>query len=344
MHPKGRGTATNPSNRFDRLSYGPETDPDDEPSNLTKFIEVFPRTIINEVKSPDVPLDRSVNPYQGCEHGCSYCYARNSHEYWGYDAGLGFERNVLYKSNAPELLEAALSKKNYRPVPIMLSGNTDCYQPIERKFGITRRLLEVLLRFNHPVGIITKNSLIERDMDVLSQLAQRRLATVAISITTLDEELRQRLEPRTAAAHRRLKTVQRLSDAGIPVFVMMAPVIPGLNSSEVPSIAELAAAHGASGIGHQMVRLNGHLADLFSQWLSEHYPDRKEKVLSLIKQTHGGTLNENRFGTRMKGEGPVAQQVADMMRIAKAKHFKGRSIPPYDLSLFTVSRSQLRIF
>ena len=346
MKPKGRGATANPDNRFLRHTVGDAffDDPDPEEHPATKFIEVFPKSILNEVTSPDVPLELSLNPYQGCEHGCSYCYARNSHEYWGYSAGLDFERVVLYKTNAPQLLSEALRKKSHKVRPIMLSGNTDCYQPVERRFGLTRQCLVVLQQFGHPVGVITKNSLVERDIDILGEMAQRNLARVAVSITTLDESLRQRLEPRTASVQRRLNTVQRLSEAGIPVFVMMAPIIPGLNSSEVMAVAEAAAQRGALGIGHQMVRLNGQLGQIFEGWLNEHYPDRKEKVLSLVRQTHGGQLNDNRFGARMKGEGPVATQVAGMMQVAKKKFFNGRTMPEFDLAQSQVPGSQLSMF
>lgn len=306
----------------------------------------YPRTVVNRVDSPDVPLNWSINPYQGCEHGCVYCYARNSHTYWGFSAGLDFEQQIMAKPNAPELLRKYLSRKNYTPEAISLSGNTDCYQPAERKLRITRQLLEVFLEFRHPVGIITKNSLVLRDLDLLTELASMGLAGVMISITTLDEKLRGKLEPRTASVRNRLKTIETLSAHGVPVGVMAAPVIPGLTLPEIPAILKAAADAGAMSAGYTMLRLNGQVAELFEEWIREHFPLKADKVLGQTAKVHGGKLNDSRFGTRMRGEGPVADMARQLFHTAKQQYFAGRSMPPFDYSHFrqvTDSRGQFRL-
>ncbi|MGA8852886.1 MAG: PA0069 family radical SAM protein, partial [Christiangramia sp.] len=262
---KGRGAQLNVSNRFDEHSHETRDDflnycasEGDEPeNNRTTIIETFPKTIVNKVTSPDVGMDFSLNPYQGCEHGCIYCYARNSHEYWGYSAGKDFEQKILVKRNAVELLEKKLKSKSWEAKPIVLSGNTDCYQPIEKKLKITRSLLQTFLKYRHPVGMITKNALIQRDMDILKELAQENLVHVNISITSLKEETRRILEPRTASIKKRLETVEKLSAANIPVSVMMAPIIPSINSHEIMPLVKEIAERGALGVGYTIVRLNG---------------------------------------------------------------------------------------
>lgn len=333
---QGRGSQINPTNRFESLSYRTEdsyleylkqNEEDVSQSRKTQFIKVYPKTIVNKVTSPDVGMQWSINPYQGCEHGCAYCYARNSHEYWGYNAGGDFEEVILVKENAPDLLIKHLRKKSWRPQTIVLSGNTDCYQPAERQFEITRKLLEIFLEYRNPVGIITKNALLQRDLDIYEQLQKRNLVRVNISITSLDENLRRRLEPRTATAHKRLETVRKLSEIGVPVNVMIAPVIAGLNSHEVFNIARASAEAGASSIAHTMVRLNGQIGKIFMDWVQHHYPDRAEKIQHQIEETHGGTLNDSDWGRRIRGEGQIADQVKSMMSLARKKFFAGKKTP-----------------
>jgi DNA repair photolyase len=339
----GRGAQVNPHNKFLSHQYTTEDSyleylrlngEDVSQKRKTKIIDVYPKTIVNKVVSPDVGMNWSLNPYQGCEHGCAYCYARNSHEYWGYSAGSEFEENILVKRNAPEMLEKFLYKKSWKPETIVLSGNTDCYQPIERELEITRELLKVFLKFKHPVGIITKNALIQRDLDLIEQLAAQNLIAVNLSITTLNEDLRRKLEPRTASAKKRVETVKALADIGVPVNVMMAPIIPGLNSHEVLNLAGTVAEAGATSIAYTMVRLNGQIADIFKDWCQHHYPDRADKILHQIEDTHGGSLNDSNFGRRMHGDGKVAENVSAMMKLARKRFFSGRKIKPLTTSLF----------
>ncbi len=339
---KGRGAQTHIQNRFFKESYeimdeflnycALEGDAPDD--NRTQFLEVFPKTIVNVVDSPDLHMAFSMNPYQGCEHGCIYCYARNSHEYWGYDAGLDFERKILVKKNAAKLLEEKLRSKSWKAHSIMLSGNTDCYQPAEKKFGITRECLEVFLKYRHPVGIITKNSLITRDLDILEQLAKDNLVGVSLSITSLNEKTRLLLEPRTATIAKRLDTVSKLTEKGIPVNVMLAPIIPGINSHEILPLAKAAADAGAVSIAHTVVRLNGAIGEIFTDWIQKAMPDRAAKVLNQISEIHGGSLNDSRWGQRMKGEGEFATQISAQVALARRKYFTGKSYPELNTSLF----------
>lgn len=311
----------------------------------TKFIDVFPKTIINKVESPDVGSQWSMNPYQGCEHGCIYCYARNSHEYWGYNAGTDFERVILVKKQAPQLLEARLTSPFWKAAPIMLSGNTDCYQPIEAKLQITRQLLEVCWKYRHPISIITKNALVLRDLDILRKLASQNLVHVSISITSLNDELRKQLEPRTASVSRRLRTVRELNQAGIPVNVMLAPMIPGINAQEIIPLVKRIAEAGAHTAHYLVVRLNGHNGVLFSDWLQRHYPDRQRKVLNQIKALHGGKVNDTRFGLRMRGEGQWSEQLNNQFKLAKRKYLPDRPLPAYNLTAHRKGPiSQLRLF
>ena len=338
---KGRGAQKNVSNRFDALSHETRDDflnycdaeGDEASSSRTTIIETFPKSIVNKVTSPDVGMDFSLNPYQGCEHGCIYCYARNSHEYWGYSAGLDFEQKILVKRNAVELLEKKLKSKSWQAKPIVLSGNTDCYQPIEKKLKITRSLLQTFLKYRHPVGMITKNALIQRDMDILRELAQDRLIHVNISITSLDEETRRILEPRTASIKKRLETVEKLANANIPVSVMMAPIIPAINNHEIMPLVKAVAERGALGVGYTIVRLNGAIGEIFSDWIKKTLPDRAEKVLHQIENIHGGSLNDSRFGTRMKGEGAFADQVRQQFKLAKKLYLQGREKPKLNCKL-----------
>jgi DNA repair photolyase len=286
-----------------------------------------------------------MNPYQGCEHGCIYCYARNTHNYWGYSAGMEFEQKILVKKDAPRLLEEKLKQKNWEPEPIMLSGNTDCYQPAEHQFKITRAILEVLWKYRHPVGVITKNNLILRDLDLLKKLSEKDLLRVSISLTTLDESTRRLLEPRTAAVKSRLDTIQKLAVAGIPVNVMLAPIIPGLNDHEILAMAEKVSELGAISIAYTMVRLNGDVAEIFADWAHKAMPDRAERVLNRIRDCHSGQLNDSRFGTRMRGEGEIARVIAQQFKLARAKFFKDKRKPSYNLEWYRqLKNPQMKLF
>jgi DNA repair photolyase len=315
---KGRGAQINTRNRFLKTENTKEhveaIDDWEEPSVQTQFIEVFPKTIVNKVESPDLSMMYSMNPYQGCEHGCIYCYARNSFEYWGYSAGLDFETKILVKKNAPELLRKFLMHPTWEPLPIMLSGNTDCYQPAEQKFRLTRKLLEICNEFNQPVGILTKNSWIIKDLDVLRQMAAKNLVSAMVSVTTLDEDLRRVLEPRTATARQRLRVISELSDAGIPMGVMMGPMIPGLNEHEMQRIMKAGRESGATFTAYTYVRLNGAIKVLFHDWLYKNFPDRADKVWHLIEGSHDGKVNDSRWGVRMRGEGNIADIVAQQYK------------------------------
>lgn len=346
----GRGAQLNPKNRFLAEETGivhiegiDETDPD---SLKTKFIEVYPKTIVNKLTSPDVGMYYSLNPYQGCEHGCTYCYARPTHEFWGYSAGLDFERTILVKKNAPELLEEILRKKKWHVQPISISGNTDCYQPCERTYGITRQLLEVMLKYRHPVSIITKNALITRDLDIIGELAKLDLINVNLSITTLDEDLRRRLEPRTATAKRKLETIEQLRSLNVPVNIMMAPIIPAINDFEIFSLLEEVAKRGAMNAHYTIVRLNGPNQEIFTDWLMKNYPDRTEKVLNQLKTMHDGKLNDSRFGTRMRGEGIFALSIRRQFELARKRYFPQRPFPRLRTDLFRIpdDTGQLDLF
>jgi DNA repair photolyase len=322
---KGRGAQKQVKNRLQVQEYVQEhleaIDEFDAENPQTKYIPTYPKTIVNKVNSPDVGIEFSLNPYQGCEHGCVYCYARNSHEYWGYNAGLDFEKVIMYKESAPRLLETHLQNPKWQARTIVLSGNTDCYQPIEQKLQITRRLLEVFLKYKHPVGIITKNITITRDLDILGQLADIDLVNVHFSLTTLDESVRRKLEPRTASANKKLEAIEELRKRGVPVSIMIGPIIPGLNDHEIPAIMEAAANAGAQSAGYTMIRLNGAIAEVFEHWVGEAFPDRADKILNQIKSAHGGQLNNSQFGKRMKGEGLMVQSIHRLFELSKAKYF-----------------------
>lgn len=346
---KGRGAQINPANPYHKFVYDehpiPAEEWEDGAQIKTEYIETHPKTILNKVNSPDIPMGFSLNPYQGCEHGCIYCYARNTHPYWGYSAGLEFEQKILVKKNAAKLLEEQIKKPSWKATPLMFSGNTDCYQPAEREFGITRQILEVLWKYRHPVGIITKNSLILRDLDILKQLAAENLVHVSISVTTLDEDLRRLLEPRTASVQSRLKTIQTLTQNNIPVNAMLAPIIPGLNDHEILALAEKVSEMGALSMGSTIVRLNGDVAEIFEDWIRKAMPDRADRVLNRIKDCHGGKLNDNRFGTRMRGEGNIAEIIHQQIKLAKKLYFKDKDYPPYNLDLHEQFKDgQLKLF
>jgi DNA repair photolyase len=335
---KGRGAQINVHNKFLKSKYVTDhIEGLDEPlleNTATQIFEENPKKIVSESKSPDLGHMFSINPYQGCEHGCLYCYARNTHEYFGFSAGLDFERKIIVKRNAAELLEQYFNKKSYEPVGILLSGNTDCYQPLERKLKITRSLLQVFLQYRNPVSIITKNNVILRDLDILSELASMNLVHVNVTLNSLNEQLRQKLEPRTVTATGRLGVIEKLAAQGVPVRLMLAPIIPGLNSTEVPDVIKAAADRGARSAGFTIVRLNGSIAEIFQDWIYKAFPDRAERVLNMIKECHEGKLNDSEFGRRMSGEGPIASSIHQMFRLACKRFFADREMPPFDYSLF----------
>lgn len=315
---KGRGALTNPKNRFEkqeRLAYYEDIFDPEPQRPRTQFYEDQSRSILSKNNSPDLGFDYGLNPYRGCEHGCAYCYARPTHEYLGLSAGIDFETKIFVKEKAPELLREALNAKKWQPQLIVLSGVTDCYQPIERKLEITRRCLEVMSEFRNPVGIITKNALVARDKDLLAELAFWNAASVTISLTTLDNDLCGKLEPRTSRPAARLKAIELLAKEGIPVGVNVAPIIPALNDREIPAVLKAAKDAGASFAGFTLVRLPYSVSEQFEQWLDAYFPDRASHVLSLIRGMRGGKLNVSQFGNRMKGEGEFAAQLGKLFRL-----------------------------
>ena len=321
---KARGANTNPPNRFERLSVelepGALLDDDGNPLPLrTQFLRDDAQSIITFNNSPDIPFGAGVSPYRGCEHGCAYCFARPYHEYLGFSAGLDFESKIMVKERAAELLRAELSRKSWSPQPIAMSGVTDVYQPVERRLGLTRACLAVLAEFRNPVAIITKNHLVTRDADLLGELAKYRAANVSISLTTLDGELAKVLEPRASTPTRRLAAIAELRAAGVPVHVLTAPIIPGLNDHEIPALLDAAAKAGAVGAGYTILRLPLAVAPIFEAWLEEHRPGHKDKVLGRIRELRGGKLNDPNFGSRMRGEGPLAEQIKALFTVARRK-------------------------
>jgi DNA repair photolyase len=324
---RGRGAADNPPNRFDKLHYERDPDepsPEDDPAPTTEFFRDNSRSIIAHNDSPDVGFECSINPYRGCEHGCPYCYARPTHEFLGFSAGLDFETKILVKEDAPELLRRELSSPRWQPRTIAVCGVTDPYQPVERHLKLMRRCLEVLAEFRNPLAIVTKSHLVTRDLDILSEMARHQAAVVFLSITTLDGKLAQKLEPRATQPQGRLAALEELTRAHVPAGVMVAPVIPGLTDHEMPAIIKAAAAAGARCAGFVPLRLPLGVASLFEQWLTQHYPEKKEKVLGRIRDMRGGKLNDARFGSRMRGEGAWAEMIRKVFRLAcrKAK-FQG---------------------
>jgi len=330
---KGRGTAQNPPVRFERASRDAFDDgwdlPEDQPPPQTSLIRDSTRSIIARNDSPDIGFDRSINPYRGCEHGCIYCFARPSHAYLGFSPGLDFETKIVFKPEAAALLEKELSKPGYVPQPIVLGSNTDPYQPVERTLKITRSLLEVLERFNHPLTIVTKSAGVTRDADILGRMAKRNLVRVYLSVTTLNPTLARAMEPRAASPARRLAAVTALTQAGIPTGVLAAPMIPGLNDSELEQILESASRAGAIGAGFTLLRLPHELGELFTNWLNTHLPERAAHVLSLIRQMRGGKLNDAEFHARFKGQGPYAEMLAQ--RFSRAAKQYGLSAEKFAL-------------
>jgi DNA repair photolyase len=317
---QGRGALSNPANRFERLAYElMEEEENIVKTTRTEYFRDASRSIIATNDSPDIPFETSINPYRGCEHGCIYCYARPTHEFLGFSAGIDFESRIMVKEDAPELLQHHLGTSSYRPQVIAISGVTDAYQPIERKLQLTRRCLEILLSFRNPVIIITKSQLVTRDIDLLAELSQVQAAAVFLSITTLDEKLSRVMEPRAAIPAKRLEAIRQLSAAGIPVGVLIAPVIPGLTDHEIFQILTTSYAEGARFAGFQIVRLPLALQDLFSEWLALHFPHRQEKILTRLKEMRGGRLNDPRFGHRMNADGVFANQIKQMFSLAYRK-------------------------
>ncbi len=345
----GRGAVGNPAGRYERFATQavddgwspimlPEFDPlaeEESEQKVPTHLHIdASRTVINEIASPDLFQMRSINPYRGCEHGCIYCYARPSHSWLGFSAGLDFETQILHKPDAPEILRRELARKSYEPKTITLGSNTDCYQPIERELKLTRRIIEVLKECDHPIAIITKSALVARDIDLLAPMAEKKLARVFISLTTLDPHLARVMEPRAAAPWKRLATMKAISSAGIPVTVMTAPLIPALTDMEMENMLEAAYAAGARSAHYTVVRLPYEVKDLFKEWLETHRPERAAHVLSLIRQMRGGKLYDAKWGQRITGEGAYAELLAKRFRLAKKRIGLDRDKWEYDLSLF----------
>jgi DNA repair photolyase len=328
-----RGAPENPANRFEKLHLEPDEDwnPEEDVLPRTQFLVDHSQTAISYNDSPDIGFRAGLNPYRGCEHGCIYCYARPTHEYLGFSSGLDFETKIMVKPKLPELLREELSSPKWQPQVIALSGITDCYQPVERKLKITRRCLEVLLEFRNPVGVITKNFLITRDIDLLSELAKHHCVRTVISVTTLDTNLRKVMEPRTSPPQARLNAIRKLAEAGVPVSVNVAPIIPGLTDHEIPAILKAAREAGAVSAGFTVVRLPYSNTTLFEKWLETHFPDRKEKVLNRIRAMRGGKLYDAQWGKRMSGEGIFAEQIHAMFDVAVRK--AGFTEDRHDLSI-----------
>ncbi len=321
---KGRGAQTNVGGRYERFSAEAFDDgwstADEAPAKLETIVRMeTARTIISRNDSPDISFDQSINPYRGCEHGCIYCYARPNHAYVGLSPGLDFETKLFVKADAAALLEKELGKPGYRPRTIVIGGVTDPYQPIERGFGVTRSILEVLLRWRHPVGLITKSQLVLRDLDLLAPMAEMKLAKVAVSVTTLDKALARKMEPRAAAPHRRIEVIRDLAAAGVPVTMMTAPIAPGLNDAEIETLLAAGAEAGAAEAGYVLLRLPLEIKQLFLEWLEAHYPDRAEKVMSLVRQTRDGREYDSTWGLRQRGTGPYAQLIAKRFNRACAR-------------------------
>src|SRR5437867_2079124 len=348
----GRGASWSPANRFEKMHVDltdvdvVDTDPEEEekPRRATQYFRDATKTIIAHNQSPDVGFETSINPYRGCEHGCIYCFARPTHEYLGFSAGLDFESRIMVKIEAPRLLEAELSSPKWKPQMLMMSGVTDCYQPVERKLRITRGCLEVIAKFRNPVGILTKNRLVTRDIDLLSELARHDAVVVNLSVTTLDVDLQRVMEPRTSVPAARLDAVAQLHAAGIPVGVMVAPVIPGINDHEIPAIVAACAKAGAQFAGHVLLRLPWAVAPLFEHWLAEHFPERKAKVLERVRATRGGEkLYDSRWRKRQIGEGVFAEQIQKIFEVSCRRAGLGEQ-PKLSTAAFRRPNEQLNLF
>ncbi|MEQ8238397.1 MAG: PA0069 family radical SAM protein [Cyclobacteriaceae bacterium] len=336
---QGKGAQINPENPFLKNAISNQHDEGiDVYTHLEKpKTEIFfetPKQVISKNSSPDLKHEYSVNPYQGCEHGCSYCYARNSHTYWGWSAGLDFESKIIVKKEVAQNLANEFQKRTYRVKPIMLSGNTDCYQPIEREFKLTRAILQVALNYRHPISLITKNALVLRDLDLIAQLAKLNLIHVHFSITSLDEKIRSKLEPRTSTAKKKLNAIEILTAHQVPVGIMIAPVIPGLTDSEIPNIMKAASRAGAIKAGYSVLRLNGQVQDVFEDWLEKAFPDSAEKVKNQVRALHGGKPNDSNWGRRMTGEGAEAEMIQQLFELGQKTYFENKKIPPLETQHF----------
>jgi DNA repair photolyase len=344
----GRGAQFNSKNRFLKQETTREhkegIDDWDELNVPTQYLEQESKSIVNKVDSPDVGMMYSMNPYAGCEHGCIYCYARNVHEYWGYSAGLDFERKIIVKKNAPQLLRKFLMHKNWDATPIMLSGNTDCYQPAEQIYRLTRGLLEVCNEFNQPVGILTKNSWIIKDKDILQDMAKKNIVSAMVSITSFNEDLRRVMEPRTTTAKQKLKVIRELSSAGVRMGIMMGPMIPGLNEHEMQRIMKAAKENGASFTAYTFIRLNGAIKFLFHDWLYKNFPDRADKIWHLVEQSHNGKVNDSRWSVRMRGEGNIAEMVSQQYKKYGKLYGMNAEEWSLDRSIFRRPGEQGRLF
>ena len=321
LHGHGRGAVGNPANRFEKivLERDSEWNPEEDPAPRTQFLRDLSQSIISYNDSPDISFKAGINAYRGCEHGCSYCYARPTHEYLGFSAGVDFESRIMVKERAPELLRKELSSKNWKPQLLAMSGVTDCYQPVERRLQLTRKCLAVLAEFRNPVCIITKNFLVTRDIDLLAELAAHKAVMVHLSINSLDSDLARKLEPRASSPRQRLAAIAALAKAGIPVGVLVAPVIPALNDHEMPAVLAAAKDAGAGWADTEVLRLPLTVAPVFQQWLEHNFPEKKEKVIGRIRAIRGGKLNDARFGSRMRGEGIFADQISQMFKVARRK-------------------------
>ena len=336
---KGRGAVGNPTGRFETALRVAEDDgwglADAEPPPLRTTLGIdSAKKIITRNRSPDVPFDRSINPYKGCEHGCVYCFARPTHAYLGHSPGLDFESKLYWKPEAPALLEAELRDPKYRAATLALGANTDPYQPVERERGLTRQILEVLAEYRHPVGIVTKSNLVLRDLDVLSAMAEQGIVRVAVSLTTLDRALARRMEPRAPTPERRLEAIRGLAEAGVPVTVLAAPIAPALNDHEIETILDAAAAAGAGAAGYVLLRLPLEIKELFADWLDTHYPERAKRVMSLVRQTRGGKLYQSEWGKRQTGTGAYAEQIARRFDLACRRYELHHGHPPLDETRF----------
>jgi DNA repair photolyase len=343
---RGRGAADNPKNRFEAVSRIPltECEPSEEPAPDTQFYHDRSREIFSKNQSPDIPFTFGLNPYRGCEHGCVYCYARPTHEYLGFSAGLDFETRIMVKADAPKLVREKLASPRWIPTEVAIGTVTDPYQPVERRLQLTRQCLEAFADFRNPVGLVTKNALVARDADVMARLAKHNAAMAFVSVTSLDVELQRILEPRASAPAARLRAIRELRDAGVPVGVMVAPIIPGLTDHEAPAILDAVAKAGALSASYVVLRLPLGVKDLFTDWLSRHFPDRVDKVLGRIRETRGGELNDSRFGVRMTGEGLWAETFHRLFTVARAKAGLSDRMPPLTAEHFRRPAAQLTLF
>jgi DNA repair photolyase len=333
---RGRGSGANPANRFEALSYTPDWEDLEETPDRprTVYYRDSSKTILTPNDSPDIRYDFGINPYRGCEHGCSYCYARPYHEYLGLSAGLDFETKILVKEDAPQLLRKELSSPKWKPQAVGMSGVTDCYQPVEKDLRLTRACLEVLAEFRNPVWVVTKNHLVARDVDLLQELARHRAAAVYLSLNSLKEEIRRPMEPRTSSARQRLEAISQLSEAGVPTGILIAPVVPGLTDTEIPALVQAASAAGASFATYITLRLPMGVGPLFDRWLQEYFPTKRDKVMAKIRDLHGGHLNDTESRVRMTGKGHQAEQLAQVFRLALKKTGIARNAPDLSAAAF----------